>query len=106
LYARNAGKPVTGKGNGSHVVNTMKNGFAIIKTFNYASSLNVSGNVDSLRLNARFKDVAAYPELAITQLGIADFFCSSYSRLLFISGFLSYCFLVANSFFGGASLLA
>jgi hypothetical protein len=35
LYARNAGQPVTGKGNGSHVVNTMKNGFAIIKTFNF-----------------------------------------------------------------------
>ncbi len=48
--------------------------------------------------NARFKGVAAYPELAITQLGIADFTRSDYSRLLFISGLFDYCFLVVHSF--------
>lgn len=41
LYARNAGQHVIGKGNGSHVINTMKYGFAIVKTYNYLSGINV-----------------------------------------------------------------
>jgi hypothetical protein len=76
-----------------------------MKTYNYVSSLNVSGNVDSLSLNARFKAVAAYSELATTQLGIADFSCSDYPRLLFISGLFSFVFLSRIRFLEGVSLL-